>query len=269
MSQKEIRTCQKIFVGTSGYSYVEWVAAGFYPQGTKSGHMLARYAETFPVTELNFTWYQMPKAQVLERMRSQVPPDFRFTAKLTRTLTHEVALNEWRGEVVRYREGIAPLLQSRQLVAVLVQLAPYFDRSPENRKYLAVLLDELAGLPLAVEFRHRSWASDRVFEELNRRKITLVTVDAPDLPGFFPLLDVVTNPDLFYVRLHGRNVQGWRSGNMQKKFDYSYSDEELGGLSGTISRMTQQARSGVVFFNNHVRGQATENARRLERMLRG
>lgn len=269
MIRKEDKNNQKILVGTSGYSYGEWVDAGFYPSGTKSAHMLAHYAGVFPATELNFTWYQMPKAQILERMRAQVPPGFRFAAKLTRTLTHEVAPDEWRSEVVRYREGIAPLLQSRQLVAVLVQLAPFFDRRPANRMYLASLLDELAGLPLAVEFRHRSWVDDRVFSELVRRKVTLVTVDEPELPNLFPALDVVTNPDLFYFRLHGRNIQGWRSGNMQKKFDYSYSDEELGGLSDTISRMAQQARSGVVFFNNHVKGQAVENARRLEGRLRG
>lgn len=268
MSRKEYKSDQKILVGTSGYSYGEWVDAGFYPSGTKSAHMLAHYAGIFPVTELNFTWYQMPKPQILERMRAQVPQGFRFAAKLTRTLTHEVTPDEWRGEVVRYREGISPLLQSRQLVATLVQLAPFFDRSPANRKYLAALLDELAGLPLAVEFRHRSWVDDKVFAELARRKVSLVTVDAPDLPHLFPALDVVTNPDLIYVRLHGRNVQGWRSGNMQKKFDYSYSDEALDGLSGTILRMTQQARNGVVFFNNHVRGQAVENAKRLERRLR-
>jgi uncharacterized protein YecE (DUF72 family) len=55
---------------------------------------------------------------------------------------------------------------------------------------------------------------------------------------------------------------------MQRKFDYSYSDEELDGVSGTISGLMQQARSGVVFFNNHVRGQAVENARGLESKLR-
>jgi uncharacterized protein YecE (DUF72 family) len=268
MVRKTAKNERKILIGTSGYSYGEWVDAGFYPSGIKSAHMLAHYAGVFPVTELNFTWYQMPKPQVLERMRGQVPPGFRFAAKLTRTLTHEIVPNEWRGEVARFREGITPLLQSRQLTAVLVQLAPFFDRSPKNRRYLADLFDELAGLPLAVEFRHRSWADDRVFTELSRRKVTLVTVDAPDLPYLFPALDVVTNPDLFYVRLHGRNARGWRSGNMQKKFDYSYNDEELGGLSETISHMARQALSGVVFFNNHVRGQAVENARQLDRRLR-
>ena len=259
-----------IMIGTSGYSYTEWADAGFYPKGIKSAHMLAHYARTFPVTELNFTWYQMPKAPMLERMRGQVEPGFRFAAKLTRTMTHEVVPGEWQEQAARYREGIAPLMQSRQLVAVLVQLAPFFDRSPANRRYLAALMDELAGLPLAIEFRHRSWGDGRVFEELSRRKITLVTVDAPDLPNLFPLIDVVTNPDLLYFRFHGRNLQGWRSGTMQKKFDYSYSDAELDQLGETIGRMTRQARGGVIFFNNHVRGQAVENGLRLkEKYLTG
>jgi hypothetical protein len=38
--------------------------------------------------------------------------------------------------------------------------------------------------------------------ELARRRVSLVTVDAPELAGLFPSLDVVTNPDLIYVRFH-------------------------------------------------------------------
>ncbi len=263
------KTPHPVFVGTSGYSYTEWVNAGFYPPDTRSAHMLAHYVRHFPVTELNFTWYQMPKAPVLARMRAQVPAGFRFAAKLTRTLTHEVAEERWRQDVLRYREGISPLLQARQLAAVLVQLAPFFDRSPNNRRYLAALLDELAGLPLAVEFRHRSWVDDRVFAELARRKVTLVTVDAPQLPHLFPRLDVITNPDLLYVRFHGRNVSGWRSGNMQKKFDYNYTDAEIDEWAAFFGPMRTKARESVVFFNNHVAGQAVENAKRLAGRMEG
>ncbi len=259
-----------LWIGTSGYSYVEWVEAGFYPPGVKSAHMLSHYVNVFPTVELNFTWYQMPKAQALERMRAQVPPAFRFAAKLTRTLTHEVDPDQWRDQVRQYRDGIAPLLQAGQLAAVLVQLAPFFDRTRAHRTYLAALLDELAGLPVAIEFRHRSWAQDRVFAELEKRRVTLITVDAPDLPGLFPRLDVVTNPDFFYVRFHGRNTRGWRSGNMQKKFDYRYSTEELSEWTdGGALALYRQAGSGYFFFNNHVGGQATENARHLLQQLTG
>lgn len=257
-----------IRVGTSGYSYAEWIDAGFYPSGIKTVDMLSFYAQTFPVTELNYTWYQMPKRPATERMHRQVSPDFRFTAKLTRTLTHEIDPGQWRNHAGRYRDGIAPLVSAQQLMAVLLQMPPHFDRTPDNRRYLAGLLDELAGLPLAVEFRHGSWAADRVFSELEQRRVTLVAVDEPELPGLFPKLDVVTNPDLFYVRFHGRNVRGWRSGNMQKQFDYDYTDGELSEWIGErIEKMALRTRAGVIFFNNHVRAQAPRNARRLIEQL--
>ncbi len=254
----------RILVGTSGYAYSEWVDAGFYPPGTGSARMLAHYARIFPVTEINYTWYQMPKAAAMDRMRRRAPEGFRFTAKLTRTLTHEVDPNGWPGQATLYREGIAPLVQSGQLMAVLVQLPPFFRRNPNNRRYLARLLDALGDLPLAVEFRHTSWATDRVFAGLQARRVALVCVDVPPLPDLFPPLAMVTNPDLFYVRFHGRNTKGWRSGNMQKQFDYDYSDEELARWSRThIPEIARQAATGIIFFNNHVRGQAPKNARML------
>ncbi len=258
----------RLLVGTSGYSYTEWVDAGFYPPGTRAADMLGIYAKRFSVTELNYTWYQMPKAAAVERMCEKAPEGFRFTAKLTRTLTHEIDPHAWRSEAARYREGIAPLLQARRLEAVLVQLSPGFHRSTDNRRYLAALLDELAGLPVAVEFRHASWAADRVFDELSRRRVALAAVDAPGLPGLFPATDVVTNPDFFYVRFHGRNIRGWRSGNMQKQFDYDYTETELKGwVAQRIGKMAEATQKGLIFFNNHVRGQAPRNAAMLSEML--
>jgi len=257
-----------ILVGTSGYAYSEWVDAGFYPPGTGSARMLAHYARIFPVTEINYTWYQMPKAPAMDRMRRKVPDDFRFAAKLTRTLTHEVDANGWPAQAVLYREGVAPLVQSGQLLAVLVQLPPFFQRNPENRRYLARLLDALSGLPLVVEFRHASWATDRVFASLKERRVTLACVDAPGLKDLFPPMAMVTNPDLFYIRFHGRNTKGWRSGSMQKQFDYDYSNDELAQWSRSrIPEMACQTKTGIIFFNNHVRGQAPKNARMLMEQL--
>jgi len=201
------------------------------------------------------------------RMHERVPEAFGFAVKLTRTLTHEVDPHGWRSQAALYRDGIAPLVQAGQLLAVLVQLPPGFQRRPPQRRYLAELLDELAGLPVAVEFRHSSWATDAVFAELERRRVTLVAVDEPALPGLFPRLDVITNPDLFYLRFHGRNARGWRSGNMQQQFDYDYTDAELAEWLPAIETMASAARSGVMFFNNHVRAQAPRNAEQLAAQL--
>jgi uncharacterized protein YecE (DUF72 family) len=258
----------QILVGTSGYAYSEWVDAGFYPPGTGTAQMLKCYTRIFPVTELNYTWYQMPKAPAMDRMRKRVPEGFRFAVKLTRTLTHEVDADSWPAQVALYREGVAPLVQSGQILAVLVQLPPSFRRTPENRRYLARLLDALDGLPLAVEFRHASWGVDRVFTSLQERGVTLACVDAPSLPYLFPPLAIVTNPNLFYIRFHGRNAKGWRSGNMQHQFDYNYTPEELAEWTRSrIPEMAEQADTGIIFFNNHVRGQAPRNARMLMEQL--
>ena len=183
-------------------------------------------------------------------------------------MTHEIDPDQWRSQAGRFRDGIAPLIQAGQLAAVLIQLPPSFDRSQANRRYLASLLDALSGLPVAIEFRHQAWAMDKVFKELSNRKITLVTVDEPKLPGLFPPLDVVTNPDFFYIRFHGRNASGWRSGNMQKQFDYDYSDAELKEwMDLRINPMARKAKTGIIFFNNHVRAQAPRNAQAMIRLL--
>ncbi len=258
----------RLRVGTSGYSYTEWREAGFYPPGTSAVRMLPEYARSFPVTELNYTWYQMPKAGSIERMRQAVPPEFAFAAKLTRTMTHEIDPDDWPAQVSRFKDGIAPLVQAGQLAAILVQLPPYFDRSQKHRLYLAALLDKLEPLPVAVEFRHHSWAVDSVFATLSRRRVALAAVDEPKLSGLFPPTDVVTSPDFFYIRFHGRNAAGWRSGNMQKQFDYNYTDDELREwIEGRIVHMVRQAGSGFLFFNNHVRAQAPKNAQTLVRLL--
>lgn len=254
-----------LYVGTCGYSYTEWTDSGFYPAATKSSEMLSLYSRCFSAVELNYTWYQMARADAVSRMVSRAPEHLLFAAKLTRTMTHERDGN-WREQLALYLQGIGPL--KKRLAAILVQFPPDFQRSIDNRKYLAVLLDGLQELPVAVEFRHASWAVDSVFAELERRRVSLVAVDEPELPGLFPSLDVVTNPALFYVRFHGRNREGWRSGNMQKKFNYDYSEEELRHWADAyIWPMAARAACGILFFNNHVRAQAPRNAQKLSRIL--
>jgi uncharacterized protein YecE (DUF72 family) len=193
-----------IRVGTSGYSYAEWADAGFYPPGTKAGEMLPLYARQFGITELNFTWYQMPKAPAVERMRRLAPPGFRFAAKLTRTLTHEVDPGQWRGQAAQYREGIGPLLQAQQLAALLLQFPPGFTRDAASRRYLAELLDALEGLPLAVEFRHvRGRAGTSGPFPAPRRghqpRPLLRPLPRPQLPG----LAFGQHAEAIRLRLHG------------------------------------------------------------------
>jgi uncharacterized protein YecE (DUF72 family) len=45
-----------ILIGTSGYSYHEWVGP-VYPEGIKANEYLACYSGLFPTVELNFFYF--------------------------------------------------------------------------------------------------------------------------------------------------------------------------------------------------------------------
>jgi uncharacterized protein YecE (DUF72 family) len=51
----------EILIGTSGYSYHEWVGP-VYPKGTKTVDYLAYYSKLFPTVELNFSYYKYAQA---------------------------------------------------------------------------------------------------------------------------------------------------------------------------------------------------------------
>jgi uncharacterized protein YecE (DUF72 family) len=51
--------------------------------------MLPTYARSFSIAELNYTFYQIPKGEAVVKMMLKAPSHFFYTAKLTRTLTHQ------------------------------------------------------------------------------------------------------------------------------------------------------------------------------------
>src|SRR5688572_27476700 len=83
----------RLRVGTSGYSYKEWVGS-FYPPKLPPGQMLRFYGERFGTVEINNTFYRMPTTAVLARWANEVPEAFRFVLKAPRRITHEKKLTD-------------------------------------------------------------------------------------------------------------------------------------------------------------------------------
>jgi uncharacterized protein YecE (DUF72 family) len=110
-----------ILIGTSGYNYPEWKGS-FYPADLAAAKMLPYYAARFPTVEINYTFYRMPTEKILAGWTTQVPPEFRFTLKAPRRITHDAKLSsceELTGAFCR----VAGTLGS-QLGALLFQLPP-------------------------------------------------------------------------------------------------------------------------------------------------
>ncbi|MBN1347530.1 MAG: DUF72 domain-containing protein [Phycisphaerae bacterium] len=254
-----------ILIGTSGYSYRDWVGP-IYPEGTPQSEYLRLYTQMFPTVELNFSFYRQPEPAMLERMLQTSQGKLGFAVKAFREMTHEVSPDRFQAVADQFRHGIRPLEQAGKLEAVLLQFPYSFHYTRDNREYLARLTDRLAGLPLAVEFRNSEWFHRRVFDGLRKFNLSLVSVDEPRLPKLPPPVEEVTAP-LAYVRMHGRNAEKWWDGDNQSRYDYLYNDDELHEWLGRLAAMAEKASRMLVFFNNHWRGQAAQNAKRLMEMI--
>jgi len=255
----------KILIGTSGYSYHEWVGT-VYPEGTQAKDYLSCYAGFFPTVELNFSYYNMPKAQNLVKMLADGGPNLTFSIKAHKTLTHEINPAQWEEEAKIYLTAIEPLLEANRLEAILFQFPYSFHYTPENRSYLDKLIKYFKGFPTAVEFRKSDWYSGKVIDAMKSRGVPLVSLDLPELPKLPPTMDVVTAP-LAYIRLHGRNKETWWGSDDHARYDYLYSDSEVEAWAARIERIAEQAQRILVYFNNHSMGKAAKNAHTLEKLL--
>jgi uncharacterized protein YecE (DUF72 family) len=259
-------------IGTSGYSYTEWVGP-VYPQGTKQTDYLSLYAKLFSTVELNFAYYQMPRAAQLARMLKTAGPGLTFSIKAHQSLTHKIDPARWEAEAKTYLSAIEPLQRDKRLDAVLFQFPFSFHYEPQNRRYLDKLLAFFKDVPRAVEFRGKDWYNGRVSGALKDRGVALASLDMPALPGLppggtdVPPADTVTAP-LAYIRFHGRNAGAWWGADSTARYDYRYSDTELEAWVNRIKWIEIRADKVLIYFNNHPCGQAAMNALTLMGMLK-
>jgi len=262
---KDNRVMPKIYLGTSGYSYTDWVGP-FYTDHLAPKDFLDFYALEFPFVELNFSYYSMPRQQMMQSLVAKTPPNFIFSIKAHQSLTHEHKQEYLGKNVAIFKEGIRPLQENSRLGCVLFQFPYSFHYTRENRLYLNKLFSLFNSIRLAVEFCNSKWLRDSVLEALGERQICFVNVDQPSLPRLLKPSSYVT-AEFAYLRFHGRNTDNWWLGDNSSRYDYLYSDSELSDYVTRIKDMLKKARLLFISFNNHARAQAVFNARRLKSLL--
>lgn len=264
-----------IRVGTSGWSYDDWVGP-VYPKhlGDRPGRWLAFYARTFPTVEVNSTFYRLPVPAVVERWVERAPDTgFELSLKVPRRVTHRAMVDGDRGAALEGIDAlvdrIEPLDGAGRLGAVLVQLSPHFHGGPGEVDLLAAVLGRLEGVAdVAVEFRHRSWTDGDDLKQAAREVLSahgaaVCTVDGPSFPTVEP-----RRSDHAYVRFHGRRADAWFEAtglDDHARYDYEYTADEL---APWVDRLQGWDQDRVrVYFNNHPDGQAFRNADTLREML--
>jgi uncharacterized protein YecE (DUF72 family) len=168
---------KKLLAGASGYSFKEW-KGNFYPAKMKAEEMLAFYSQRLPTVEINNSFYQMPKAAVLENWARQTPDAFRFAIKASRRITHMARLKaDSAADSVQYLyKNLAVLGPKRG--PVLYQLPPFLKKDlPRLTEFLAVLPE---GHGAAFEFRNDTWFADDVYDALKRAGAALCLSERED-----------------------------------------------------------------------------------------
>jgi len=288
----------RILIGTSS-----WADPGFvkdwYPDGMPARDRLAWYAERFEGVELNSSFYAVPDPANVRRWAEITPDGFTFDVKLHRLLSrHSAGLDSLppdlrdgatttargRVELTPDLEGrlieetltaIEPLAEAGKLGGLLLQLTPAFSPKRNELAELERLVGAVKPHRLAIELRNRRWVDDeRTAQTLgwfDDNEVAFVNVDAPpgDATPIMPSeLDAVTRDDFAYVRIHGRDTDGYLKGDsVAERFGWIYGDEELEEIAGRARGLAEDAAEVHVFFNNNRDDDAPTAARRFRSLL--
>jgi uncharacterized protein YecE (DUF72 family) len=288
----------KILVGTASWSDPGFVER-WYPKKMPAGERLQWYAQHFEMVEVNSTFYSVPEPRMVERWCAATADDFTFDVKLHQLFSfHSTPAKllppdlqrrvetDARGNVKSTPELQEALLKiflrstsifrkAGKLGVFLLQLSPAFSPRKHELGELVRLIEMLSDYDLAIEFRNRNWAVGDQLEStidfVQKRRAIFVNVDAPASDHFMVMpsdIDEVTNSDVAYLRLHGRNAKAYITGKtVAARFDYDYSESEIAEVARRSRKLAKEARELHVIFNNNNLDYAPRAALRLRKVL--
>lgn len=208
------------------------------------GTHLQRYAQRLACAEINSSFHRQHVAHTYEKWAAATPPDFRFSVKLPRTITHDLRLRRARDPLERFLEESSGLGDRRG--ALLVQLPPSFAFDRRVAATFMSLLRSRHTAPVVWEPRHATWFTSAADRLLVRHEIARVVADPPPVPeasrpgGW---------PGLVYYRLHGSPRMYW------SRYEPTYLD----GLAAALDAVPAAVEAWCI-FDNTASGAALENA---------
>lgn len=251
-----------------------------YSEATAAKDKLFDYSGHFPIVELDTSFYAIPSETNVEKWCAETPENFQFVMKtyqgMTGHLREDLPFESKQEMFDAFNRSAGVFKKHGKLGAVLIQFPPWFDCSTQNVNYILYMKKQLKNLPLAIEFRNQTWYADNMKDKtlafLKEHGFIHTVCDEPQAgAGSVPLIPIATAHKTI-VRIHGRNVFGWRNighgENWRKvRFLYDYNDDELQGLMKHIQLLQTQCQEVFVLFNNNSGGHAAKNAKRLLQML--
>ncbi len=238
----------KYKIGCSGFLYDSWREA-FYPEELPQKKWLSFYVENLNTVELNVTFYRLLKKEAFERWYKETPPDFAFSLKGSRFITHIKKLKDVELPLSTFFNVTTPLME--KLEVVLWQLPPNLK---VNLKSFEDFIKTLKTYPVrhVFEFRHKSWINNKVLNLLSASNMAVCMADWPEFIDELPL-----TADFVYIRRHGKGGS----------YATNYSIEELKNDAKKIKAYLKQGKDVYIYFNNDAFAYAPKNATELNAIL--
>jgi uncharacterized protein YecE (DUF72 family) len=264
-----------IRVGLAGWGDHEKL----YTAGVAPRDRLRVYSAHFPIVEVDSSFYAIQSEKNWDKWIEETPAGFLFIPKAYQGMTgHE------RGKISRerldrmfddFKRSIVPPRKAGKLKAVLFQYPPWFDCTKKNVDLLRYTKEKMEDIPVAVEFRNRSWftpqMTDRTLAFLEKEGWIHCICDEPQAgEGSVPIVLHATHPELTLVRFHGRNAAGWVEKGPNSRAVrclYRYSREELLEWKGRLEQLLKATQEICVLFNNNSGGDAAPNAKEMMQLL--
>jgi uncharacterized protein YecE (DUF72 family) len=283
-----------IRIGISGWRYAPWRGV-FYPAGWVQRRELEFASRALSSIELNGSFYALQQPQSYADWYRQTPPDFVFSVKGNRFITHQRRLRDIERPLANFfasglfnlREKLGPCLwqlppslrYERALIADFLRLLPVDteralalarrrDGWMKGRTRLAV--DAHRPLRHAIEVRHPSFVDESFVALLREHNVALVVADTA---GKWPYCEEVT-ADFIYLRLHG-DRQLYASGYSDRALArwakriraWSEGNEPADAHRIGTGKPPQRQRDAYCYFDNDVKVRAPFDALALSARL--
>lgn len=214
--------------------------------------VLARYATRFSAVEVNSSFYRPHQRKTYQRWAESVPPDFRFSVKMPKNITHELRLTGAGAALDRFVDEISGL--GNKLGGVLVQLPPSLSFDARIAANFFAMLRRRVSAGIACEPRHASWFAAAADALWTRHGIARVGAD----PALDPVAAIAAGKgDWRYWRWHGS----------PRMYYSAYDDDALRALAAQVRTMTPAHVEPWIIFDNTAQGHAIADAVRLQALL--
>lgn len=232
----------KVNIGTAGWSIPRQAANAFPSEG--SG--LERYATRFNAVEINSSFYRPHRLSTWSRWRDSASPDFHFSVKMPKHITHERKLVDSSEALDQFLEQVHML--GEKLAVLLIQLPPKLEFSDHVASRFFEALTSRSSALVACEPRHPGWFTPPADALLTQHRIARVAADpaicpAAARPGGWP--------GLSYWRLHGSPAI-YRSSYADRVDSYA-----------ELLKQEQASRQTWCIFDNTASSAAVGDARAL------